>query len=343
VWIAVSMPAMLAFAISNDWSMVAWTAGVFLLLELLMVYAVEPWVYGRSAGLSPIAIITAALFWTWLWGPVGLLLATPLTVCVAVMGRYIPEMGFLNMLLGVEPVLAPEARFYQRLVALDPEEATDLAEKYVAEHGLESLFDAVLMPALTLIERDRHQGAFDERRERFILETTRRIVEEIEERAQEKNKEEEGGKKPEAPPPQRAMSQRPRATVCVVAAHDEADHVAGMILARMLPEDEFEANMVSFPILSAEALDEIEKNDCKLVCISAVPPHAATQAGYLAKRLRRRFPDCKIVVGLWTSDNNVERVSQRLVQAGVDAVATRLSDAVSELRQFAPIALEQPH
>src|SRR5687767_12999158 len=104
VWVAVSMPLVLAFAISDGWGMVAWTLGVFLLLELVLVNGVEPWVYGRSAGLSAIAIITAAIFWTWLWGPVGLLLATPLTVCVAVMGRYIPELGYLNVLLGVEPV-----------------------------------------------------------------------------------------------------------------------------------------------------------------------------------------------------------------------------------------------
>ena len=119
VWIAVSMPVVLAFAISDGWAEVGWVLGVFLALELVLVNIVEPLVYGRSAGLSPIAIILAALFWTWLWGPVGLLLATPLTVCVAVMGRYIPELGYLNVILGVEPVLTPQARFYQRLVAMD--------------------------------------------------------------------------------------------------------------------------------------------------------------------------------------------------------------------------------
>src|SRR6185503_9579710 len=123
VWIAVAMPAVLAFAIADDWTMVAWTMGAFLALELVLVNAVEPYLYGRSAGLSPIAIIAAAIFWTWLWGPVGLLLATPLTVCVTVIGRYVPELGYLNVLLGVEPVLTPDQRFYQRLVALEQDEA----------------------------------------------------------------------------------------------------------------------------------------------------------------------------------------------------------------------------
>ena len=150
VWIAVALPATLAFAIFDGWTHVAWVFGVFLLLELILVNVVEPWLYGRSAGLSPIAIIAAALFWTWLWGPVGLLLATPLTVCVAVMGRHIPEMGYLNVLLGVEPVLPPEARFYQRLVARDQDEAIALAEEYAAEHGAASLFETLLIPALAL-------------------------------------------------------------------------------------------------------------------------------------------------------------------------------------------------
>ena len=127
IWIAIAIPLTLAFAISDGWSLVAWMLGVFVVLELVFVYGIEPYLYGRSTGLSPIAIIAAVIFWTWLWGPVGLLLATPLTVCVAVMGRYIPEFGFLNVLLGVEPVLPPEGRLYQRLIALDDEEAIDVS------------------------------------------------------------------------------------------------------------------------------------------------------------------------------------------------------------------------
>ena len=130
----------------------AWTLGVFFALEAVLAYVIEPWLYGRSAGLSPLAIITAVVFWTWLWGPIGLLLATPLTVCVAVMGRHIPELGFLNLLLGVEPVLSPEERFYQRLIALDHEEAQQLAESHVAAHGIAATFDDVIVPSLTLLE-----------------------------------------------------------------------------------------------------------------------------------------------------------------------------------------------
>src|SRR5919204_256998 len=132
VWLAAAMPAVLAFAISDGWTPVAWTLGVFAALELLLAYVIEPWLYGKSAGLSPVAIIAAVMFWTWLWGPIGLLLATPLTVCVAVVGRHIPELGYLNVLLGVDPVLSPEQRFYQRLLALDHEEAQEMVEQHAA-------------------------------------------------------------------------------------------------------------------------------------------------------------------------------------------------------------------
>jgi predicted PurR-regulated permease PerM len=321
VWIAVAMPALLAFAISDGWSMVAWTLGVFVVLELLAVYLAEPWLYGKSAGLSPFAIITAAIFWTWLWGPVGLLLATPLTVCLAVMGRYIPKLGFLNVLLGVEQVLPAEGRFYQRLVSLDREEAADLAAEQAEALGVTGFFDAVLLPAMALAERDRHQGELEPHRERFIMETLRTLIDDL----------------AEEPAPR----DKPRVSpVCVVAAHDEADHIAGLALARSLPAPEFHAIVAPFPILAAETMDLIAGNGCQVVCVSAVPPHAATNALSLAKRLRKRFPALKIVVALWCAEGDLARARERLAQAGADHVVTRLPEAIQQLRELvAPLSL----
>jgi predicted PurR-regulated permease PerM len=321
VWIAVSMPLVLAFAISDGWWQVAWVLGVFFALELCLVYAVEPWLYGRSSGLSTIAIIAAALFWTWLWGPVGLLLATPMTVCIAVMGRYIPELGYLNVILGVEPVLTPEARFYQRLVAMDDEEAEDLAEQYANQHGLAELHERVVIPALALAERDRHDNALDEEHSRFVFDTTRSIVEYIEDR------------RPDAEKPPQNVVHRPAPPVCIVAAHDEADHVAGLALARLLPAPEFTARVIGFPLLAAEVLDQIAAQACKVVCISAVPPNAAMPAAYLCKRLKQRFPEHKVMVALWTTENS-DKAQARLRQAGVDDVATQLAEVVTRLREL---------
>ncbi|HVJ11728.1 MAG TPA: AI-2E family transporter, partial [Burkholderiales bacterium] len=237
VWVAAALPTALAFAIFDGWTHVAWTIGVFIFLELLLVNVAEPLLYGRSAGLSPIAIILAALFWTWLWGPVGLLLATPLTVCVVVMGRYIPELGYLNVLLGVEPVLSPEARFYQRLSARDQDEAIGLAEEFAKENGTLGLLDTLIIPALGLIETDRHRGVLAPESERFAFDTIRQILDEI---------------------PVEEAAAAPRAHVCIVPARDEADELAGAMLARVLPG----AQLLSAESLAGETLEQIDKDGC---------------------------------------------------------------------------------
>jgi predicted PurR-regulated permease PerM len=306
VWVAVAMPATLAFAIFDGWTEVGWVLGVFLILELFLVNVLEPWLYGRSAGLSAIAIIVAALFWTWLWGPVGLLLAVPLTVCIAVMGRYIPELGYLNVLLGVEPVLPPEARFYQRLVARDRDESIALADEYAAEHGQAALFDALLIPALALIETDRHKGALEPETERFAFDTTRHILDELGE---------DGTETTAAP------------HVCILPARDQADELAGAMLARLLPG----AQVFSAKTLATETLEQVGEGACKTICISAVPPQAASHASYLARRMKKRFPKLRIVVALWTNEST-DKVKPRLLDAGIDEVATRLPEVLAQLR-----------
>ena len=336
VWIAVSMPLVLAFAISDGWSQVAWVAGVFLTLELILINIVEPLVYGRSAGLSPIAVILATLFWTLLWGPVGLLLATPLTVCVAVMGRYMPELGYLNVILGVEPVLSPSARFYQRLLAMDEDEAEDLAEDFANEKGLLALYDEMVVPALALAEQDRHAHTLEEQRERFIFDTVRGLVQYLEDRSKLKAEAET-----EAKP--KNVVHRPAPPVCILAARDEADHVAALVLARMLEPPEFNPQVIPNPLPAAETLEQIEAKACKVVCISAVPPHAAAQAGQLCRRLKQRFPEVKVMVALWAAEGT-DKLESRLRDAGVDVVVTRLRDAVEQLRQLtAPLALAMPN
>ncbi|HYI87285.1 MAG TPA: AI-2E family transporter [Burkholderiales bacterium] len=343
IWIAVAMPVTLAFAISDGWSLVAWTVGVFIAFELAFVYGVEPWLYGRSTGLSPIAIMAAVIFWTWLWGPVGLLLATPLTVCVAVMGRYIPEFGFLNVLLGVEPVLPPEGRLYQRLIALDDEEAIDVAEQYANEHGLLALHEAVVIPALGLAEQDRHRGVIDEARERFVFDTVRKIIEDVEDRKAMKEElqrekeqgepKQEGAAQPAVPAAPAPTPSRAPAALCIVGAHDEADHVAGLAFARVLPPADFDAQVIDFPVLAGEIVDRVAESGANIVCISAVPPQAAIQAGYLVKRLKSRLPEVKLLVVIWTSED-IARARARLGEAGADKIVSSFPEAVAQLREL---------
>jgi len=298
VWVAAAMPTLLAFAIGDDWSMAAWTLGTFLTLELVLVNAIEPWLYGRSAGLAPIAVIASALFWTWLWGPVGLLLATPLTVCVTVIGRYVPEVGFLNTLLGVEPVLEPDERFYQRLVGLDLDEASELAEKHAAAHGLVATLDDVLVPALGLVGADRRNGRLEPARERFIFESMRRVAEDL-----------------EAP---KGQATRSGAPCRVVAAHDEADRVAGLMLARALP---------------AQVTDIDADEDSRVIVISAAPPQAASHAGYAARKLRAKYPQAKLIVALWAANGDLAKARDRLAHFGVDAVVAKVADVIKEAQK----------
>src|SRR3954462_11472963 len=312
VWIAAAMPIALSFAISDGWGPVLWTAGVFVVLELLLAYVVEPWLYGKSAGLSPIAIIAAVLFWTWLWGPIGLLLATPLTVCVAVIGRHIPEFGYLNMLLGTDAVLTPWERFYQRLLALDPEDAVKMVEHHASVHGAARTFDEVIIPALSLAEVDRRKGALEPARERFVFDQIRRMVEKLQ-------------------PPASATPITP-SSICIVAAHDEADRIAALMAAKVVSPAQ--AYVVAAPALAAEIAHIVAEHRCTTVLISAVPPKAAHYAAYLARRLRRELPNARIAVGLWAGEDNVGATRERLLKLGVDQVLLRVAETPNVLRQI---------
>src|SRR5204862_8071380 len=149
-WIGAAFPIFMAVAVYKGFAVFAATVGMFVGIELLSNNVMEPLLYGASTGMSAIAILVSAVFWTWLWGPVGLLLATPLTVCLVVLGKYVPQLQFLDIMLGDEPVLAPHERVYQRLLALDQEEAAEVTRSYLRDNSLEKVFDDVLVPALAL-------------------------------------------------------------------------------------------------------------------------------------------------------------------------------------------------
>ena len=178
-WVAAAFPITLSLAVYPGFQVFFWTAAMFVIIELLSNNFMEPYLYGASTGMSTIAVLVSAVVWTWLWGAVGLLLATPLTVVLVVIGKYVPQMQFLDILLGDEPVLDPPERVYQRLLASDQEEATELARECLKEMGLEGVYDDLLSPALALAEQDRHRGRLDERRQAFIRQAMRDMIEEL--------------------------------------------------------------------------------------------------------------------------------------------------------------------
>ena len=339
-WIAAAMPIALAFAISNDWSLVLWTVAVFLVLELISNNIIEPWAYGASTGMSAIAIMGSAIFWTWLWGSIGLLLSIPLTVCLVVMGRYLPQFAFLNIMLGDEPVLPIEDRMYQRLLARDQEEGAELAEGYVAEKGLAALYEDVLIPVLNLAERDRHNGTLSEERAQFVFDSTRTLVEDMSEPVGAAAQTSESGQ--EVQPEARRELLAGEVTVCVVPARDEADEIVGLMFQRCLHLRHVRAELMTTGLLKSEALTRVAELEAQAVYVSALPPAAVLHASVFCKRLRAKFPELKIIVAVWHAEGDMEKGRARLLAAGATDVVTTLKAAIEKLPPAALVQAMQP-
>ena len=173
------MPSALSLAVFPGWGQPLLVIGIILLLELVSNMIMEPLLYGQSVGVSEVALLVAVAFWTWLWGAVGLILATPMTVCIGVLGKYVPQIEFIGVLLGDEPAMQVPTNYYQRLVAHDQDEAAALVEEYLETHPIEVLYDDVLIPALTAAKRDRELGTLTEEDVHFIIQATRAIVEDL--------------------------------------------------------------------------------------------------------------------------------------------------------------------
>lgn len=315
--LAMSMPLALAFAVDPGWTMLLLTLALFVLLELFSNNIMEPWLYGASTGISPVAIMMAAIFWTSLWGPVGLLLSTPLTVCLVVFGRHFPQLQFLSTMLGTESALPVEARFYQRLLATDVEEAAEIAEEFRAEGGLVRVYDQLLLPALTLLEHDRHRGALDEARKKFVLAHARELADDLDER--------EGV----LPLPGAAAAGRPHVTL--LPARDEADELSASMLRHLLSRRGIAASVVSSTTMLGDRLESLRKEAAEVVCVCAVPPAAVTHAAYTCRRLRRRFPDMPILVGVYSVQADAHKLRSHLSVDVADEIVTSLEDAAARI------------
>jgi len=323
-WLAAAMPITLSIAVFDNWTQPLLIIGFFILLEIVSNNVLEPWLYGASTGVSPVAVLAAAVFWTWLWGAAGLLMATPLTVCLVVMGKYVPQLSFLNVLLGDEPVLPPATHLYQRLLSRDYDEAAELAEEQLKTRPLVEVYDSLLAPALGLAERDRHSGQLDEERLQFVHRSMRELVEDLGERAVAKSGESTDG------PNVRHRSGEP--LVLCLPARDAADELAALMMTQILQHGGLSARTVSADSLAGEMMDEVQANGASIICISALPPSAITHARYLCKRLRARFGQMNIVVGLWTVQEGTARAERRLECGEHCRVVTSFADALRELQ-----------
>jgi predicted PurR-regulated permease PerM/methylmalonyl-CoA mutase cobalamin-binding subunit len=332
-WIGAAFPIALSMAVYHGMAVPLAVIGMFLVIELASNNIMEPWLYGASTGVSTVAILVAAVFWTWLWGTPGLLLSTPLTVLIAVTGKYVPQLEFLNILLGDEPALEPKYRFYQRLLAEDVEEADELLAEYLKERSVVRVYDEIVLPAMGLSEDDWHKNRLDERKQSMIRQSIRDLVEEIGEKPRKISAEDGANGDGKAAETRTAGGVSYERCILCLPARDPADEIGAMMMAQVLEQEGYCAEYASVDKLASEYVEIVEKKGVQVVIVSALPPGATTHSRYIVKRLRQRFPDLKIIVGLWTVPGALERAKERLGSAGTKLVVGSLEKAVEEVRQ----------
>jgi predicted PurR-regulated permease PerM len=320
--IAAFFPMALAAAVDPGWTMVMATAGLFVIAEPVAGHLIEPLVYGQHTGLSPVAIVVSTLFWTLLWGPVGLLLATPLTVCLVVLGRHIETLQFIEVLLGDEPALEPEERFYQRLLAGDRTEAADMAEAGLRDQGRAQYYDAVPMKALALAHSDAVQGKLAHEKQLKMRDTIEEIVEEL--------REDTGATGEAAADDARQGAWSGKRAVLCLASRSPLDEAACLLLQQLLEKHGIGARVQPFADIASALSFKIDAQDAPLVCLSyfgAVgnPAHVR----YLIRRLRRVMPGTRFLAGFWMLAEHPDKAEEWRAAVGAQLVATSLAQALA--------------
>ena len=350
--IAAGLPMALAAAASPGWSMVAWTAGLYAAVEGLTGQVMEPLLYGHSTGLSPFSVIVAAIFWSWLWGPIGLILSTPLTLCLVVMGRHVDRLGFLEVLLGDSPALTPVESFYQRILAGDADEAQDQAEILLKERSLSTYYDEVALKGLQMAATDAQRGALDSEQMERVRATAKALVaglsrhEDVQPPAVPgpldgdgvlPDEEAVGVPQKPVPPSLPAAREDPlpewraKGAVLCIAGRGPLDETASSMLAQLLGKHGMHARTVSHGEVSRDGIGTLDATGAVMACISYLdisgnPAHLR----YLMQRLRARLPQgARILVGMWPAGDGARQDGDVERTIGADLYAGSLTEAVA--------------
>jgi predicted PurR-regulated permease PerM len=330
-WIAAAFPILVSFATSNDWTQPLLVVGVIGLIELVSNNVLEPWVYGAATGISSMAVLLTTMFWTWLWGPIGLVLATPLTVCFVVLGKYAPRLHFLYLLLSDEPVLPLPARLYQRLLSGDQDECWALVRAELKEKPLHEVYDSLVLPALSMAEADRRHTALDAKTESSINETLELILDEAKDL---------GPAPPSADESATLLAETELRMICI-PARDSADELAARMLRQVLAREGLEVEITPLAELVGETLDRLATAPADVVCVSSVPPTRLMHVRYACKRLRSRFPDLEIILGLWTHQLAPEDLADLNPTKDRIQIASSLAEARTIVRGLASSELSR--
>ena len=357
------VPIALAAAVDPGWSMVIWTAALYAGVELTVGQVVEPMLYGHSTGLSPFAVVVAATFWTWLWGPIGLLLSTPLTLCLVVLGRHVKRLEFLDVLLGDRPALSPTESFYQRILAGDPDEALDQAEILLKERSLSSYYDEVALKGLQLAANDALRGVLSGPQLVRVKTAISSLVEDLDRHDDSDpppSKADDGVAV--LPPAERELSRRPapegdlpepselppewrsEAAVLCLAGRGPLDEAASSMLAQLLRKHGLGARTLPFEAASRERIRALDPTGIAMVCVSYLEISGSpANLRYLLRRLRDRLPNAPILVGLWPAEDEIMHEDRQRAVIGADYYASSLNEAVEACLQAAHAAsgLEQ--
>jgi predicted PurR-regulated permease PerM len=321
--LAFLFPFTLAMAVDPGWEKMVWVAVLYGGIEAVVGQVLEPFLYGRSMGLSAVAVVVAAVFWTWLWGPVGLLLSTPLTMCFVVFSRHVEGLKFLDVMLGDQPALRFEESLYLRMLAEDPDEAADEAEAFLKENSLSAYYDEVAARALMLAQNDVNRGVLDPLRQNRIRDAIKGLIVNLSDR------------KDDHPPPAELPAGWQNAPVLCVAGRGPLDEAAALLLVDMLGKYGIGARVVSSDETSATNIRDLDCHGVQMVCVSYLEPGTFKNARYQVRRLRARLAGVPVMAIFWGLQGDNSRYLDGIEATECDIVTTGLKETVQHVLTFA--------
>jgi predicted PurR-regulated permease PerM len=346
-FIAAAFPLALAVAVDPGWSMLLWTLVLFVVVEPVVGHVIEPMVYGHSTGLSPVAVVASATFWTALWGPIGLVLATPLTVCLVVLGRHVERLEFLDVMFGDRPALSPPEIFYQRMLAGDPTEASEKAEEFLKERSLSSYYDEVALKGLQLAQADAERGTLTQERLSKIRDAASEFVGNLSDRedrppaklnattdAEALSAVESMGEdaphedlpvlnKDELPPEWRGEH-----PVLCVAGRSLIDEAAAIMLGQLSTAHGLTARVEPAEALSTTNVFRLDTTGVAIVCLVYLDANGPARMRYSVRRLRGKLPNATIILGSWMKDIDPAALEQIRDAAKADLVSANLGETI---------------
>lgn len=335
-WVGAGIPIVISLAALSGWERPLMVVALFVGLELFTNFVLETFWYAGAAGVSQVGLLIAVAFWTWLWGSMGLLLAMPLTVCLVVLGKHVTGLEFISTLMADRPPIPPDVAYYQRILARDQVEAAELIDRHARTHSPESVYDALLLPALNYAERDRLDGRLSPEEEVEVIRTTRDLMLDAEEVISET-----GTSLPPTSEEVQATAAGRRVTVLGYPCNSDGDEVALRLLQHALTGTPIAVDVVSHRLLASELIARVKQSGARVIVLADLPPSAASKSKYLVKKLRASLPDVSILVGRWAPPALRDDTPAPLLEAGAHHVGSTLLETRTQLQPLAQHLLQQ--